>query len=111
MDTPADPATPLSEVYQAFFADLAKEGTSTIDRYRYNIVHPAILSRWSGRSSSHASSVPRPSRSSRGGRSAALRRPGEPPHRPRTAGVPICLPSLQEPSEPKSLAGPDRLAA
>ena len=55
MDTPADPATPLSEVYQAFFDDLAKEGTkqSTIDRYRYNIVrfekwlvandHPAIL--------------------------------------------------------------------
>jgi len=53
MDTPADPATPLSEVYQAIFADLAKEGTkqSTIDRY--NIVrfekwltdngHPAIL--------------------------------------------------------------------
>ena len=55
MDTPADPATPLSEVYQAFFDDLAKEDTkqSTIDRYRYNIVrfekwlidngHPAIL--------------------------------------------------------------------
>lgn len=55
MDTPADPATPLKEVYQAFVADLDKEGTkqSTIDRYRYNIVrfekwlndtgHPAIL--------------------------------------------------------------------
>ena len=25
MDTPADPATPLAEVYQAFLADLAKE--------------------------------------------------------------------------------------
>jgi hypothetical protein len=39
MDKPADPATPLAEVYQAFYADLAKEGTktSTIDRYRYNI--------------------------------------------------------------------------
>lgn len=55
MDTPANPATPLKEVYQAFLADLEKEGTkrSTIDRYRYNIVrfekwlndnsHPAIL--------------------------------------------------------------------
>ena len=55
MDTPADPATPLKEVYQAFFADLEKEGRkqSTMDRYRYNIVrfetwlddkgHPAIL--------------------------------------------------------------------
>ena len=52
MDTPA---TPLKEVYQAFFDDLAKEDTkqSTIDRYRYNILrfekwlsandHPAIL--------------------------------------------------------------------
>lgn len=26
MDTPADPATPLREVYQAFFDDLAREG-------------------------------------------------------------------------------------
>jgi site-specific recombinase XerD len=55
MDTPADPATPLKEVYQAFFADLEQKGTkqSTIDRYRYNILrfekwliangHPAIL--------------------------------------------------------------------
>jgi integrase len=55
MDTPADPATPLQEVYQAFFTDLEMEGTkkTTIDRYRYNILrfekwlidneHPAIL--------------------------------------------------------------------
>jgi len=55
MDTPADSATPLSEVYQAFFDDLANEGAkpSTIHRYRYNIVrfekwlvdsrHPATL--------------------------------------------------------------------
>ncbi len=27
MDTPADPATPLKEVYQAFFDDLDKELT------------------------------------------------------------------------------------
>jgi hypothetical protein len=39
MDKPADPATPLPEVYQAFFDDLAKEGTkpSTSHRYGYNI--------------------------------------------------------------------------
>ena len=55
MDKPALPATPFREVYQAFFADLAREGRkpSTIHRYRYNIVrfeewliangHPAIL--------------------------------------------------------------------
>jgi len=42
MDTPADPATPLNEVYQAFFADRDKEGTkqTTIDRYRYQ--HRAV---------------------------------------------------------------------
>ena len=36
MDTPADPATPLKEVYQAFLDDLDKEGLkqTTIDRYR-----------------------------------------------------------------------------
>jgi site-specific recombinase XerD len=61
MDTPADPATPLMEVYQAFCADLDVEGTkqTTIDRCRYNIVrfekwlvdngHPAILA-WLERS-------------------------------------------------------------
>jgi len=40
MDTLADPATPLKEVYQAFFADLEMEGTkqTTIDRYRCNIL-------------------------------------------------------------------------
>ena len=40
MDTPADPATPLKEVYQAFFADWEKESIkqSTIDRYRSNVV-------------------------------------------------------------------------
>ena len=27
MDKPADPATPFAEVHQAFYADLAKEGT------------------------------------------------------------------------------------
>ena len=39
MDKPADPATPFNQVYQAFYADLASEGTkaSTIARYRYNI--------------------------------------------------------------------------
>jgi site-specific recombinase XerD len=39
MDKPADPATPFAEVYQAFYIDLAREGTkpSTIARYRYNI--------------------------------------------------------------------------
>lgn len=39
MDKPADPATSFTEVYQAFFADLAMEGTkhTTIERYRYNI--------------------------------------------------------------------------
>jgi hypothetical protein len=39
MDKPADPATPFAEVYQAFYDDLAKEGTkpSTIHRYAYNI--------------------------------------------------------------------------
>lgn len=36
MNTPADPATPLRGVYQAFFDDLKKEGAkqSTIDRHR-----------------------------------------------------------------------------
>lgn len=40
MDKPADPATPFAEVYQAFFDDLALEGTNptTTHRYRYNIV-------------------------------------------------------------------------
>jgi hypothetical protein len=40
MDKPADPATPFAEVYQAFLADLATEGTkpSTVQRYRHNIV-------------------------------------------------------------------------
>ena len=38
MDKPADPATPFREVYQAFYTDLAQEGTksSTIARSRYN---------------------------------------------------------------------------
>jgi hypothetical protein len=55
MDTPADPATPLKEVYQAFFTYLETQGTmkTTVDRYRYDILrfeewlidkeHPAIL--------------------------------------------------------------------
>ena len=45
MDTPADPATPLEEVYQAFFDDLAIHSTkpSTISRYPYNIVR---FERW-----------------------------------------------------------------
>jgi hypothetical protein len=30
MDKPADPATPLKEVYQAFYADLAKAGTMAV---------------------------------------------------------------------------------
>jgi hypothetical protein len=28
MDTPADPATPLKEVYRAFFDDLEREGSA-----------------------------------------------------------------------------------
>ena len=28
MDMPADPATPFAEVYQSFYADLTKEGTT-----------------------------------------------------------------------------------
>ena len=40
MDKPADPATPFREVYQAFFDDLASEGTkpATTARYRHKIV-------------------------------------------------------------------------
>jgi hypothetical protein len=47
MDMPADPATPLKQVYQAFFDDLATEGTkpTTIDRYRYDI---AWFEKWLG---------------------------------------------------------------
>ena len=39
MDKPADPETPFAEVYQAFYAELTREGTkpSTIHRYGYNI--------------------------------------------------------------------------
>ncbi len=58
MDKPADPATPLAEVYQALFDDLAIHSTkpSTIARYCYNIVR---FERWlveTGRPSTLASS-------------------------------------------------------
>jgi hypothetical protein len=42
---PAEPATPLAEVYQPLLAGLVRDGRkpSTIHRYRYNIVR---LEKW-----------------------------------------------------------------